>query len=86
MDKRDKIDYILSLIKDQTDEFLESEELTGMELSAEEIVIAAIEYISSQSVTRIEYGSPIATVDRSYLQFMLDDENSLPIWGDNDED
>lgn len=86
MNKRDKIDQILALVKEQTDEFLEVEELTGMtELTAEELVIAAIEIITSQLVTTIEYSSPVAQVDRSTMSFMLDGEIEIPIYTPEEE-
>lgn len=86
MNKRDKIDQILALVKEQTEEFLEVEELTGMtELTAEELVIAAIEIITSQLVTTIEYSSPVAQVDRSTMSFMLDGEIEIPIYTPEEE-
>ena len=92
MNKRDKIDQILALVKEQTEEFLEVEEITGMtELTPEELVIAAIEILTSQSVTTIQYSSPVARVDKTQLSFMLDDEIEIPIYtkekeNEDDED
>ena len=86
MNKRDKIDQILALVKEQTEEFLEVEEITGMtELTAEELVIAAIEIVTSQSVTTIQYSSPVAQVDRSTMSFMLDNEIEIPIYSPEEE-
>lgn len=86
MNKRDKIDQILALVKEQTEEFLEVEEITGMtELTAEELVIAAIEIITNQPVTTIQYGSPIAQVDRTQVSFMLGDEIEIPIYTPDEE-
>jgi hypothetical protein len=90
MDRRDKIDEILALVKEQTDEFLEVEHFTGMILTPEELVIAAIEIITSGQVTTTSYSSPLGQVDRDNISFMLDDEVEVPIYSkeeiENDED
>lgn len=87
MNKRDKIDQILALVKEQTDEFLEVEEITGMtELTPEELIVAAVEIVTGQSVTTIDYTSPLATVDRSNMSFMLDDEIQIPIYSTEQEE
>jgi hypothetical protein len=86
MNKRDKIDQILALVKEQTDEFIDIEDMTGMtELTAEELVVAAIEIVTSHAVTTIEYTSPVATVDRSNMSFMLDEQIEIPIYKSEEE-
>lgn len=86
MTKRDEIDYILGLVRQEIDEFLEFDELHGGFISPSEMIVAAIEKAISQKITRPSYNSPIATVDRSYVQFMLDEEHAVPVWSDDDED
>jgi hypothetical protein len=70
---RDRIDYLLSLVKEQIDEFLETELITSMNLTEEELVVAAMEVVLRQSVMTVEYSSPVGTVDRDNVSFMLDD-------------
>lgn len=86
MNKKDKIDLILNLVKNHTDEFLEFEEQSGFDMLPEDIVIAAVESVLGTEVTTIQYGSPLGIVDRDNVSFMVDDELDLPIWGKNDED
>jgi hypothetical protein len=86
MNKRDKIDYILGLVKEQTEEFLEFEEKTGMEISVEDIIIASIEQVTSQTIERPQYNSPVGTVDRDKMQYVLDEELAVPIWSNDDTD
>ena len=86
MDKRDKIDHILSLVKEQTEEFLEVEEITGMiELTPEELVVAAIEIVTNQSVTTVQYGSPLASVDKTQMSFMISEDIEIPIYTQEEE-
>lgn len=86
MNKRDKIDHILSLVKEQTEEFLEVEDLTGMvELTPEELVVAAIEIVTNQSVTTVQYGSPLASVDKTQMSFMISDDIEIPIYTQEEE-
>jgi hypothetical protein len=70
---RDRIDYLLSLVKEQIDEFLETEFITSMNLTEEELVVAAMEVVLRQSVMTVEYSMPVGTVDRGNVSFMLDD-------------
>lgn len=86
MNKRDRIDYILSLIKDQTEEFLEAEEVTGFELSPEELIVAAVEIVTNHPVTKMEYSSPVGKVDRERVSFMIDDDLDIPLSGFEEED
>jgi hypothetical protein len=72
MNKRDKIDYLLSLIKEQTDEFLETDLISSMNLSEEELITAAIEVVLRQSVMTVEYSMPIGKVDRDNVSFVID--------------
>jgi len=69
---RDRIDYLLSLVKEQIDEFLETELITNMNLTEEEIIVAAMEVVLRQSVMTVEYSSPVGRVDRDNVSFMLD--------------
>lgn len=85
MEKRDKVDHILALVKEQLEEYLEFDEMHGGFISPQEMVIASIEAVISQQITRPTYGSPLATVDRSFVQFMLDEENAVPVWSEDDE-
>lgn len=87
MNKRDKIDYILALVKEQTEEFLELEDLAGIsDLSASELVVAAVEIVTTNIVTTVHYISPVGQVDRSNVSFMIDDELEVPIYSTEYED
>jgi hypothetical protein len=87
MNKRDKIDYILALVKEQIDEFLELEDLAGIsDLSASELVVAAVEIVTTNIVTTVHYISPVGQVDRSNVSFMIDDELEVPIYSTQDEE
>jgi hypothetical protein len=87
MNKRDKIDHILALVKEQTEEFLELEDLAGIsDLSASELVVAAVEIVTTNIVTTVHYISPVGQVDRSNVSFMIDDELEVPIYSTEHED
>jgi len=87
MNKRDKIDYILALVKEQIEEFLELEDLAGIsDLSASELVVAAVEIVTTNIVTTVHYISPVGQVDRSNVSFMIDDELEVPIYSTQDEE
>jgi len=83
MDKRDKVAQVLLQLKDQADELLDSDATS--EMTAEEIVVLATELVTSSPVTTIEYGQPIASVDRSQVTFMLDEEFEFPLYGEDDD-
>lgn len=80
MDKKDKVNQILSMIKDQAEELLEDDNIA--ELTAEETVIIATEMTLNHPITTIEYTQPIGIVDRSRVTFMLDEEFEFPLFGD----
>ena len=87
MNKRDKIDHILALVKEQTEEFLELEDIAGIsDLSASELVVAAVEIVTTNIVTTVHYISPVGQVDRSNVSFMIDDELEVPIYSTEYED
>jgi len=87
MNKRDKIDHILALVKEQTEEFLELEDMAGIsDLSASELVVAAVEIVTTNIVTTVHYISPVGQVDRSNVSFMIDDELEVPIYSTQDEE
>jgi hypothetical protein len=87
MNKRDKIDRILALVKEQTEEFLELEDMAGIsDLSASELVVAAVEIVTTNIVTTVHYISPVGQVDRSNVSFMIDDELEVPIYSTQDEE
>lgn len=90
MNKRDRIDQILSQVKEQTDEFLEAEEMTGMDLTPEEMVVGAVELVTGGHVTQIEYTMPVGRVDLNDVSFMISDEIQIQLTGldevDDDED
>ena len=87
---RDRIDYLLSLVKEQIDEFLETELITNMNLTEEEIIVAAMEVVLRQSVMTVEYSSPVGRVDRDNVSFMLDKNVEVTLTSteevDDDED
>jgi hypothetical protein len=80
MDKKDKVNQILSNIKDQAEEL--TDDLNTDSMSAEEIVVLATEITLSMPVSSIEYTQPIGIVDRSRVTFMLDEEFEFPLFGD----
>jgi hypothetical protein len=80
MDKEDKVNQILSKIKETTEELLE--DINTAELTAEETVIVATEMTLNYPITTIEYTQPIGIVDRTKVTFMLDDEFEFPLFGD----
>ncbi len=85
MNKRDKIDYILSLVKQHTEDVLAYEEANGIDLlGAEEIVIAATEQVLNNTVEVPVYTMPVARVDRDNVSFSIGDEFELPLYGDTD--
>ena len=83
MDKKSKVAQILLSIKQQAEELLDSEGTS--EMTAEEIVTLAAELTTSMPITAIEYGSPVASVDRSQVSFSIGEFDVL-IYGDNDEE
>lgn len=80
MDKKDKVNQILSNIKDQAEEL--TDDLNTDSMSAEEIVVLATEITLSMPVSSIEYTQPIGIVDRSRVTFMLDEEFEFPLFGE----
>jgi len=80
MDKKDEVIQILSSISDLLDDIVDDPETAGM--SAEELVILATEMVINSPVTTIEYSSPVGTVDRERVTFVLDDEFEFPLFGD----
>jgi hypothetical protein len=87
MNKRDKIEYILALVREQIEEFLELEDIAGIsDLSASELVVAAVEIVTTNIVTTVHYISPVGQVDRSNVSFMIDDELEVPIYSTQDEE
>jgi hypothetical protein len=67
MDTKEEIDLILSKVSEQAHEIADQIEPDLM--SAEEIVVAAVEIVTNTPVTTIEYSSPIATIDKESVMF-----------------
>lgn len=67
MDTKEEIDLILLKVSEQAHEIADQIEPDLM--SAEEIVVAAVEIVTSTPVTTIEYSSPIATIDKDTVMF-----------------
>lgn len=90
MNRRDKIDYLLSLIKEKTDELLNDEQfLAGEDFTAEELLSVCAGIILSQSIPRIEYSSPVGRVDKGNVSFRIDDNIEIdisPVGDDYEED
>lgn len=84
MNKRTKIKILLVKINEQIDELLANESTEDM--SAEEILVLAVELTTSNIVTTVSYTSPVATVDRTRVSFDLGDDYEIPIYGDHNED
>jgi hypothetical protein len=53
----------------------------GMSLSAEEIVVAAVEVVTRQEVTQVTYGMPVARVDTENVAFSIGDDMEIDIIG-----
>lgn len=67
--KRAKIDYLLSLIKEKTEELLGYEELK--DASAEELLLVSIKEVM-QAPIAIKYSMPVGVVDIHKVMFRLD--------------
>lgn len=80
MDKKDKINLILSKIKETAEELADDGNIA--ELTAEETVIIATEMTVNHPITTIEYTQPIGIIDRERVSFMLDEEYDIPLYGD----
>ena len=86
MDKKDKINLIISKIKETADELADDENTA--ELTAEETVIIATEMNLNHPITTIEYTQPIGIVDRGRVTFYIDPEIEdyegfeFPLFGD----
>lgn len=78
MNKKDKVGQILFQIKQQSEELLDNE--STEEMSAEELVVLATELVTSNPVTTITYSSPVGTVDRDKVSFMIDETYDLPLF------
>jgi hypothetical protein len=83
MEKNDRISQLLLQIKQQIDELLEGGSADF--LTEEEIVILATEIVTSTPFNAIEYSSPMATVDRTKVSFMLDETYEMPIYGEDED-
>lgn len=81
MNRLSKIHYILSLMEDQVDEIINEESLE--DLSAEEVVQLAFE-LSINQVFNLpkNYSSPLATVSKDQMQFVIDEEFQIPVWSE----
>jgi hypothetical protein len=88
MNKRDKIDYLLSLIKEKTEELIDDELFRHDEFTAEELVVACTELVLAESVHKVKYTSPIGRIDVDNVSFMVHDEIAIDISprGDSYED
>jgi hypothetical protein len=80
MDKSERVLKILTQIKEQAEELLDSGHVESM--TAEEIVTLATEMTTFIPVTTMEYTQPIGIVDRNRATFLLDDEFEFPLFGD----
>ncbi len=83
MNRDERIAQLLLQIKQQIEEITASE--ASEFLTEEEIVVLATEITTSVPLNIVQYNSPIATVDRTQVSFMLD-EFEIPIYGGNDDD
>lgn len=89
MNKRDKILFLLELVKQQAEEFLECEPIMHTDLAPEEIIIASVECIlnhqEEQEHIPVSTQMPIATVDRAGASFFIGDDFDIPITGVADD-
>jgi hypothetical protein len=74
MNKRDRIDYLLSLIKEKTEELIDDELFRHDEFTAEELVVACVELVLAESVHKVKYSSPVGKVDTTNISFMVHDQ------------
>ena len=90
MNKRDRLLFLLELVKQQAEEFLECEPMMNTNLAVEEIIIASVECILNQDdeeqVSPVSTQMPIATVDRAGASFFIGDDFDIPITGVADAD
>lgn len=90
MNRLSKIHYILSLMNGEIDDIINEESLE--DLSAEEVIQLAFELSVNQVFNSpTNYSSPLATVSKDQMQFVIDEEFQIPVWseelliGDEDE-
>jgi hypothetical protein len=72
MTRRDKIYYLLSLVKEKADELLSDEEFVKDDFTPEELLAACVGLVLNKSIPAIKYTSPVARVDRSNITFIID--------------
>lgn len=85
MDKKEKINRILTNIRFQIDELLENE--STLDMTAEEVVNLATELATVSPIDEsVTYTSPVGQVDLSQVTFVGPDEYPFFIGGGDHED
>jgi len=83
MNKKDKIDIIISKIREQVEDLLDNEGTE--EMTAQEILVLATEIVTSNVVTSVNYTAPMGKVYRQGVSFMLDDEFDIPLYSEEED-
>lgn len=85
MNRLSKIQYILSLIEDQVTEILNEESLE--DLSPEEVIQLAFELSINQVFNQpTNFTTPLATVSKDQMQFVIDEDFAVPLWTEEEYD
>ncbi len=84
MHRRDKIYYLLSLVKEKAEELLADEEFVKDDFTAEELFAVCTSIVLKQKVS-IAYSSPIGRVDKSNIVFVIDKNIQIGISNQEDE-
>lgn len=89
MNKRDKINYLLHLVAEEVETILKEEEESGLSmLTPNEVIGLAIDLVTRDqfSTTNIKYSSPLASVQRDFVQFSIGDDLTLPLQPEEEYD
>jgi len=85
MNKKDRIQYLLSLMEQEIEEILNEPMMEAF--TAEETINLALELVSNQEFNRPKtYQSPIAQVDKDKVQFFLDEDFPVPLYTEDGND
>lgn len=82
MDKKEEIESLISKIKKQAWELIETIDLENM--SAEQVVVLSTEIVTALPVSQMHYTQPIGIVDRRRVSFVVDEEleYDIPLSGE----
>lgn len=86
MTRRDKIYYLLSLVQEKAEELLADKEFSKDDFTAEELLSVCTGLVLNQVVPSIQYSTPLATVDRNNVTFVIDKNVQIDISPYQEED